>query len=126
MTPQQITTGPGANVPGPADVASSLPLPVAAGILRRIADAIENDTTPCGRAAATGEPCPVHEADRHPADGDPRPHPNPFAVDPEQVERAQQQLGEAFAAFGRKLRAERAEQAPARTPEPPAPQENQQ
>lgn len=86
---------------GPADVASSLPRPVAAGILRRIADAIENDTTPCGRAAATGEPCPVHEADRHPADGDPRPHPNPFALDPDQLA---QQLGEAFAAVGRKLR----------------------
>ncbi|WND36945.1 hypothetical protein RI578_22825 [Streptomyces sp. BB1-1-1] len=44
-------------------------------------------------------------ADRHPADGEqPRPHPNPFALDPEQVARAQQQLGEAFTAFGRKLR----------------------
>jgi len=110
---------------GPADVASSLPRPVAAGILRRLADALENDTTPCGRAAATGEPCPVHDAQRprslddlldhvadqladdgkHPADGEqPRPHPNPFALDPEQVEHAQQQLGAAFAEFGRKLR----------------------
>lgn len=43
--------------------------------------------------------------DSHPADGEqPRPHPNPFALDPEQVERAQKALGDAFATFGRKLR----------------------
>ncbi|MFD8151724.1 hypothetical protein ACFV28_13365 [Streptomyces sp. NPDC059720] len=112
---------------GPADVASSLPRRAAADVLRQIADQLEQtDNQPCGYRLATGQPCPVHDRataprprglddllghlagrtpGKHPADGEqPRPHPNPFALDPEQVERAQKALGDAFATFGRKLR----------------------
>lgn len=114
---------------GPADVASSLPRPAAASVLRQIADQLEAQQ--CPTAAATGQPCPIHDGptaprtaptrprglddllahlagrtpDQHPADGEQQhPHPNPFALDPEQVERAQKALGDAFAMFGRKLR----------------------
>ncbi|MFJ2196935.1 hypothetical protein [Streptomyces violaceusniger] len=41
--------------------------------------------------------------DKHPADGE-QPRLHPFALDPEQAQRAGKPLGEAFAAFGRKLR----------------------
>nr|WTB07414.1 hypothetical protein OG546_26255 [Streptomyces antimycoticus] len=127
---------------GPAEISSSLPRPVAADVLRQIADQLEAGASSCARALATGKPCPVHDrpaspsadllaagteapaafargmrdaqrpdaldslldhlADRMP-DGE-QPSPNLFPVDSQQVEHAQQQLGEAFATFGRKLR----------------------
>jgi hypothetical protein len=113
---------------GPADVESSLPRRAAADVLRQLADHLE--ATPCPTSLATGQPCPVHDAptaprtaptrprslddllahladrmpDDHPAD-DEQPRPHPFGLDLEQAQRAGQQLGEAFAAFGRKLRA---------------------
>lgn len=46
---------------GPAEVSSSLPRPVAATVLRQLADRLDRPAEPCGRALATGEPCPVHD-----------------------------------------------------------------
>lgn len=111
---------------GPADVSSNLPGPIAADVLRQIADQLARHK--CGRALATGRPCPVHDAptstaprprglddllaavadqlpqddpdraarglaemttsaDQHPADDEEqRPHPHPFAIDPEQAQ----------------------------------------
>ena len=50
---------------GPADVSSSLPRPVAADVLRQIADQL--DAQPCPTAAATGQPCPIHDTPTAPA-----------------------------------------------------------
>ncbi|WP_405204822.1 hypothetical protein OG795_15320 [[Kitasatospora] papulosa] len=72
-------------------------------LLATVADQLPQDDPD---RAARGLADMTTPADRHPADDEEqRQHPNPFAVDPEQVQRAQQQLGEAFTAFGRKLRA---------------------
>ncbi|MFE7782058.1 hypothetical protein [Streptomyces nigrescens] len=45
---------------GPAEVSSNLPGPIAADVLRQIADQLERHR--CGRSLATGKPCPVHDA----------------------------------------------------------------
>ncbi|MFF7234422.1 hypothetical protein [Streptomyces sioyaensis] len=45
---------------GPAEISSNLPGPIAADVLRQIADQLERHR--CGRSLATGEPCPVHDA----------------------------------------------------------------
>ncbi|MFB6846229.1 hypothetical protein ACFCXS_15390 [Streptomyces sp. NPDC056373] len=50
---------------GPADVSSSLPRPVAADVLRQIADQLA--AQPCPTAAATGQPCPIHDEPTAPA-----------------------------------------------------------
>lgn len=71
-------------------------------LLAAVADQLPQDDPD---RAARGLADMTTPADQHPADNEEqRPHPNPFAVDPEQVQRAQQQLGDAFATFGRKLR----------------------
>ncbi|MEV5133570.1 hypothetical protein AB0K87_24380 [Streptomyces sp. NPDC053705] len=71
-------------------------------LLAAVADQLPQDDP---ARAADGLADMTTPADRHPADDEQqRPHPNPFAMDPEQVERTRQQLGDAFATFGRKLR----------------------
>ncbi|MET9555110.1 hypothetical protein [Streptomyces sp. NPDC006645] len=52
---------------GPADVACNLPRPVAADILRQLANSLESPAGACDTAFATGAPCPLHDA--------PVPHP---------------------------------------------------
>ncbi|MCY0959624.1 hypothetical protein [Streptomyces sp. H27-H5] len=47
---------------GPADVACNLPRPVAADILRQLANSLESPAGACDTAYATGEPCPLHDA----------------------------------------------------------------
>ncbi|MET9253771.1 hypothetical protein [Streptomyces sp. NPDC003717] len=47
---------------GPADVACNLPRPVAADILRQLANSLEGPAGACDTAFATGAPCPVHDA----------------------------------------------------------------
>lgn len=44
---------------GVAEVSSSVPRPVAARILRNLADGLEQQ--PCPTSLATGQPCPVHD-----------------------------------------------------------------
>ncbi|APD18577.1 hypothetical protein SEA_PICARD_47 [Streptomyces phage Picard] len=56
---------------GPAEVASSLPRPAAADMLRRLADHLDSPAGRCETARATGRPCPVHDAqEQHPVEGD--------------------------------------------------------
>ncbi|MEV7991581.1 hypothetical protein AB0O67_06605 [Streptomyces sp. NPDC086077] len=47
---------------GPAEVSCNLPRPVAAGILRQLAAALDGPAGRCDTAVATGRPCPVHDA----------------------------------------------------------------
>jgi hypothetical protein len=47
---------------GPADVACNLPRPVAADILRQLANSLEGPAGACDTALATAEPCPLHDA----------------------------------------------------------------
>ncbi|MEU1020234.1 hypothetical protein [Streptomyces sp. NPDC005898] len=47
---------------GPADVACNLPRPVAADILRQLANSLEGPAGACDTAYATGAPCPLHDA----------------------------------------------------------------
>ncbi|MFJ6074670.1 hypothetical protein ACIQFU_28220 [Streptomyces sp. NPDC093065] len=47
---------------GPADVACNLPRPVAADILRQLANSLESPAGACDTAYATGAPCPLHDA----------------------------------------------------------------
>lgn len=55
---------------GPAEVSCNLPRPVAAGILRQLAAALDSPAGRCDTAVVTGRPCPVHDATEDPA---PRP-----------------------------------------------------
>lgn len=52
---------------GPAEISSNLPRPVAADVLRQIADQLEAGASSCGRARATGKPCPVHDRPASPS-----------------------------------------------------------
>ncbi|MGC9536591.1 hypothetical protein [Streptomyces sp. UG1] len=47
---------------GPAEVACNLPRPVAASVLRQLADSLGSPAGRCETALATGRPCPVHDA----------------------------------------------------------------
>ncbi|MCA1218855.1 hypothetical protein [Streptomyces sp. 8L] len=47
---------------GPADIACNLPRPVAADVLRQLADGLDSPAGRCATARATGRPCPVHDA----------------------------------------------------------------
>lgn len=46
---------------GPAEVSCNLPRPVAAGILRQLAAALDSPAGRCETAVVTGRPCPVHD-----------------------------------------------------------------
>jgi hypothetical protein len=46
---------------GPAEVSCNLPRPVAAGILRQLAAALDSPAGRCDTAVVTGRPCPVHD-----------------------------------------------------------------
>ncbi|WP_432155544.1 hypothetical protein [Streptomyces sp. bgisy153] len=46
---------------GPAEVSCNLPRPVAASVLRQIADGLDSPAGRCETALATGRPCPVHD-----------------------------------------------------------------
>ncbi|MFF5582700.1 hypothetical protein [Streptomyces hygroscopicus] len=46
---------------GPAEVSCNLPRPVAASVLRQIADGLDSPADRCETALATGRPCPVHD-----------------------------------------------------------------
>ncbi|MFF5495744.1 hypothetical protein [Streptomyces aquilus] len=47
---------------GPADIACNLPRPVAAHILRQLANSLEGPAGACDTALATAAPCPIHDA----------------------------------------------------------------
>lgn len=47
---------------GPAEVSCNLPRPVAASVLRQLADGLDSPAGRCETALATGHPCPVHDA----------------------------------------------------------------
>ncbi|MEU0719067.1 hypothetical protein ABZ498_18050 [Streptomyces lavendulocolor] len=47
---------------GPAEVSCNLPRPVAASVLRQLADGLDSPAGRCETALATGRPCPVHDA----------------------------------------------------------------
>ncbi|MGW5304868.1 hypothetical protein ACWERF_13120 [Streptomyces griseoluteus] len=47
---------------GPAEITCNLPRPVAASVLRQIADGLDSPAGRCETALATGRPCPVHDA----------------------------------------------------------------
>jgi hypothetical protein len=51
---------------GPAEISCNLPRPVAADVLRQLADNLDSPAGRCATAILTGQPCPVHDA--------PRPH----------------------------------------------------
>lgn len=53
---------------GPAEVSCNLPRPVAAGILRQLAAALDGPAGRCDTAVATGRPCPVHDAPASPSE----------------------------------------------------------
>jgi len=95
---------------GPAEVSSSLPRPVAAGILRQLADGLERQQ--CPTALATGQPCPIHDATdnapRRPAGLDDLLDHVAGHLDDDQLaaeQPAPPNLADAFAAFGAKMRA---------------------
>ncbi|MFF9704112.1 hypothetical protein ACF1FE_23475 [Streptomyces griseofuscus] len=46
---------------GPAEITCNLPRPVAASVLRQIADGLDSPAGRCETALATGRPCPVHD-----------------------------------------------------------------
>ncbi|GHJ27020.1 hypothetical protein TPA0910_14530 [Streptomyces hygroscopicus subsp. sporocinereus] len=46
---------------GPAEVSCNLPRPVAASVLRQIADGLDSPAGRCETALATGRPCPVQD-----------------------------------------------------------------
>ncbi|MGW2292794.1 hypothetical protein [Streptomyces phaeochromogenes] len=52
---------------GPAEVSCNLPRPVAASVLRQIADGLDSPAGRCETALATGRPCPVHDAPTSPS-----------------------------------------------------------
>ncbi|MEK9521436.1 hypothetical protein MIU24_18880 [Streptomyces venezuelae] len=47
---------------GPGEVLSNLPRPVAADMLRRLADRLDSPAGRCETAQRTGKPCPLHDA----------------------------------------------------------------
>ncbi|MFJ1731494.1 hypothetical protein [Streptomyces sp. NPDC088254] len=47
---------------GPAEITCNLPRPVAASVLRQLADGLDSPAGRCETALATGHPCPVHDA----------------------------------------------------------------
>ncbi|MEU5136715.1 hypothetical protein [Streptomyces californicus] len=49
---------------GPAEVSCNLPRPVAADVLRQLADSLDSESGRCATALLTGRPCPVHDAPR--------------------------------------------------------------
>ncbi|MGA5501738.1 hypothetical protein [Streptomyces umbrinus] len=51
---------------GPAEVSCNLPRPVAASVLRQLADSLDSPAGRCDTALATGRPCPVHDAPTSP------------------------------------------------------------
>ncbi|MFB7452822.1 hypothetical protein [Streptomyces sp. NPDC056194] len=55
---------------GPAEVASTLARPVAADMLRRLADHLDSPAGRCETALATDRPCPVHDAPTAPLPAD--------------------------------------------------------
>ncbi|MFI6371031.1 hypothetical protein [Streptomyces sp. NPDC050546] len=57
---------------GPAEVSCNLPRPVAADILRQLADSLDSEAGRCATALITGRPCPVHDAPRSRAQADDR------------------------------------------------------
>ncbi|WP_432194739.1 hypothetical protein [Streptomyces sp. bgisy027] len=46
---------------GPAEITCNLPRPVAASVLRQIADGLDSPAGRCETALETGRPCPVHD-----------------------------------------------------------------
>ncbi|MFD5230997.1 hypothetical protein ACFWJ5_21155 [Streptomyces qaidamensis] len=46
---------------GPAEITCNLPRPVAASVLRQLADGLDSPAGRCETALATGRPCPVHD-----------------------------------------------------------------
>ncbi|MFI0736431.1 hypothetical protein ACH4S9_46790 [Streptomyces sp. NPDC021225] len=53
---------------GPADIACNLPHPVAARVLRQIADSLDGPAGQCATALATGAPCPIHDGPASPSE----------------------------------------------------------
>lgn len=51
---------------GPAEVSCNLPRPVAASVLRQLADSLDSPAGQCETALITGRPCPVHDAPASP------------------------------------------------------------
>lgn len=47
---------------GPAEISCNLPRPVAADVLRQLADSLDRPAGRCATAILTGRPCPVHDA----------------------------------------------------------------
>ncbi|MFE1839249.1 hypothetical protein [Streptomyces sviceus] len=47
---------------GPAEISCNLPRPVAADVLRQLADNLDSPAGRCATAILTGQPCPVHDA----------------------------------------------------------------
>lgn len=54
---------------GPAEVSCNLPRPVAASVLRQLADGLDSPAGQCETALITGRPCPVHDAPAVPSEG---------------------------------------------------------
>ncbi|MEU0454036.1 hypothetical protein ABZ322_13635 [Streptomyces sp. NPDC006129] len=52
---------------GPAEITCNLPRPVAASVLRQLADGLDSPAGRCDTALATGRPCPVHDAPTSPS-----------------------------------------------------------
>jgi hypothetical protein len=52
---------------GPAEITCNLPRPVAASVLRQLADGLDSPAGRCDTAIATGRPCPVHDAPTSPS-----------------------------------------------------------
>ncbi|MEU0170165.1 hypothetical protein ABZ214_32740 [Streptomyces iakyrus] len=53
---------------GPAEVSTNLPRPVAASVLRQLADGLDGPAGQCETALITGRPCPVHDAPASPSE----------------------------------------------------------
>ncbi|WP_406124961.1 hypothetical protein OHQ89_23755 [Streptomyces canus] len=47
---------------GPAEISCNLPRPVAADVLRQLADNLDSPAGRCATAILTGRPCPMHDA----------------------------------------------------------------
>lgn len=52
---------------GPAEISCNLPRPVAADVLRQLADNLDSPAGRCATAILTGRPCPVHDAPTSPS-----------------------------------------------------------
>lgn len=53
---------------GSAEVSCNLPRPVAASVLRQLADGLDSPAGRCETALATGRPCPVHDGPASPSE----------------------------------------------------------